>query len=182
MGTNTLEGPGFGAVRRMQEKGTAVIYVSHRMKEIREISETATIMRDGRAISTVDIQSVDTREIVRMMLGSEEKPGVAIARRRLGGVVLSARDIVAPPRLTGATFELRKGEVLRIAGLLGAGRTELLRIVAGLDRPQSGDVLVHGENVNKLNWHSRIKLGLGFTPESRKDDGIIPLLGIDETR
>ncbi|MCB1445210.1 MAG: sugar ABC transporter ATP-binding protein [Rhizobiaceae bacterium] len=170
----------FGAVRRMQEKGAAVIYVSHRMKEIREIADSATIMRDGKAISTVDIGSVDTREIVRMMLGSDEKHGTTIARRVLGDVVLSVRDVVAPPRLSGVTFDLRKGEVLGVAGLLGAGRTELLRIIAGLDRQQSGHVVIHGRNVDGLNWHDRIGLGLGFTPESRKDDGIVPLLGIDE--
>jgi simple sugar transport system ATP-binding protein len=126
------------------------------------------------------VKSVDTREIVRMMLGSEERRGEAIARGSFGETVLSVSDIAAPPRLAGVTFDLRRGEVLGIAGLLGAGRTELLRIVAGLDRPESGTVHMLGADVTALGWHERMKRGLAFTPESRKDDGIIPLLGIDE--
>jgi len=135
----------FDVVRRLQERGSSVIYVSHRMEEIREIADSATIMRDGKAISTVHVRSVDTYDIINMMLGEEgsnsqtsTRTKTSFKKKKFDHDVLELRHITAPPRLRDVSFSLKRGEILGIAGLLGSGRTELLRIIAGLQRPQSG--------------------------------------------
>jgi len=177
----------FAVVRRLKNKGSSVIYVSHRMDEIREIADSATIMRDGKAVSTLPVKSVDTHDIIKMMLGEEGEHTPISVRAKTSQTpkhydhpVLELHHITAPPHLNDISFALNRGEVLGIAGLLGSGRTELLRLIAGLDQPQSGDLLINGKNVARLGWHHRMRLGLGFTPENRKDEGIIPLLGVDE--
>ncbi|MDQ0467063.1 sugar ABC transporter ATP-binding protein [Labrys wisconsinensis] len=170
----------FAAVRRMKARGVAIIYVSHRMNEIRAIADTATVMRDGRAVSTLAVADADTRAIVRMMLGHDEKRDEIVEPHPAGPVLLSVRDIVAAPKLGGVSLDLNRGEVLGIAGLLGSGRTELLRILAGLDQPDAGSIAVDGRDLGRPTYHAMLKLGFGLTPESRKDDGIVPLLGIDE--
>jgi ABC-type sugar transport system ATPase subunit len=170
----------FSAVRRMREHGIALIYVSHRMNEIREIADTASVMRDGRIVSTLDIGTADTSDIVRMMLGHDERKDDLVIPRSAGGTLLAVRNISYPPKLRDISFDLRRGEVLGIAGLLGSGRTELLRIIAGQERADAGSVVLDGVDVTDENWAGMLKRGLGMTPESRKDDGIVPLLGIDE--
>ncbi|MGE0282827.1 MAG: sugar ABC transporter ATP-binding protein [Rhizobiaceae bacterium] len=170
----------FAAVRRMKERGVAVIYVSHRMKEIREIADTATVMRDGKSVSTVNIGAADTREIVRMMLGHDEKKDELVESREQGRVFLSVSNVASAPKLEDISFDLHEGEVLGIAGLLGSGRTELLRIIAGLDVADHGTIQFDGADTTREGWSGMLKRGLGMTPENRKDDGIVPLLGIDE--
>lgn len=170
----------FAAVRRVQAQGAALIYVSHRMKEIREIADSATVMRDGKIVSTVPIGAADTREIVQMMLGHDEKRDALVVPRPPGKTCLTIRNISAAPKLADISFDLHAGEVLGIAGLLGSGRTELLRIIAGLDAADSGKITLEGADVTDKGWNGMLRLGLGMTPESRKDDGIVPLLGIDE--
>jgi sugar transport system ATP-binding protein len=170
----------FAAVRRMKARGVAVVYVSHRMKEIREIADSATVMRDGQAVSTLDIGTADTREIVRMMLGHDEKKDELVEPQAPGPVILSVRGIASTPKLEDISFDLHKGEVLGIAGLLGSGRTELLRIIARLDPADAGSVTFDGKETADESWNDLLRRGLGMTPESRKDDGIVPLLGIDE--
>lgn len=170
----------FAAVRRIQTQGAALIYVSHRMKEIREIADTATVMRDGKIVSTLPVGAADTREIVQMMLGHDEGKDALVEPHPLGGTLLSVDQIARAPKLEEISFDLKSGEVLGIAGLLGSGRTELLRIIAGLDRPDAGTITLDGTDVTHEGWARMLKRGLGMTPESRKDDGIVPLLGIDE--
>lgn len=168
------------AVTRVAAQGIAVIYVSHRMNEIRQIAHSATIMRDGRIIDTVDVKGADTREIVRLMLGSESVQAAALEDRSQAEVVLEVRDLALAPKLSSISFSLRKGEVLGIAGLLGAGRTELLQAIMGVRRFDAGDVLAGGKSVRSAGYRQMVRRGFGYTPESRKEEGIVPLLGVDE--
>ncbi len=170
----------FGAVRRLAAAGIAVIYVSHRMAEIREIASSATVMRDGRVVDTVDIAGASTAEIVHMMLGHEAGEERLVARAADGPVVLEVKDLVSRPKLSGVDVALRRGEVLGVAGLLGAGRTELLHAIVGLAPIQGGTVTMNGRDLAGRSYIQRVRAGLGFTPESRKEDGILPLLGVDE--
>ena len=173
----------FKAVRALAAGGVAVIYVSHRMEEIRQIASTATIMRDGRVADTVVVADTSTRDIVRLMLGHDETQDETIAGKpdlADAPVVLRASGIAMAPKLDGIDLELRRGEVLGIAGLLGAGRTELLEVLAGLTSPDAGAVAIDGRTLPVADYRRRLELGLGFTPESRKEDGIIPELGVDE--
>lgn len=168
------------AVTRVASQGIAVIYVSHRMNEIRQIAHSATIMRDGKIIDTVDIKNADTQEIVRLMLGSEASQAAALEDRSSSEIVLEVRDLALAPKLSSISFSLRKGEVLGIAGLLGSGRTELLQAIMGVRRFDGGDVLADGKSVKSAGYKQMVSNGFGYTPESRKEEGIVPLLGVDE--
>lgn len=169
----------FKAVRSLAGAGIAVIYVSHRMSEIRQIAEAATVIRDGRVAGTVEVAGADTAEIIRLMLGRSEKDRL-VGEARGGDTVLSVRDLAVPPKLTGVSFDLRRGEVLGFAGLLGSGRTELLRAIGGLDAMRAGTVLLDDKDITRASYGERVRSGIGMTPESRKEDGIMPLLGVDE--
>jgi ABC-type sugar transport system ATPase subunit len=168
------------AVKRIAARGIAVIYVSHRMNEIRRIADSVTVMRDGRIVETVAVEGADTREIVRLMLGSELSEEAALVPATPGKVVLELKDIRLAPKLDGVSLELREGEVLGIAGLLGAGRTELLEIVMGIRSPSSGRVMVDGRDRGTGSYRDMVDRGFGFTPENRKEAGIVPMLGVDE--
>ena len=170
----------FRAVRGLAARGIAVIYVSHRMAEIREIADTATIIRDGRVIETLPVAEARTADIVRMMLGRAHAEAARPLPLPQGETLLSVRNLSVPPKLSGIELDLRAGEVLGIAGILGAGRTELLRAIAGLDTPASGTVTLLGRDVTNATFAAHVQAGLGFTPENRKEQGILPLLSVDE--
>lgn len=168
-------------VRRLSAEGVAVLYVSHRMEEIRQIADSATVMRNGRVIETVSIAGADTGRIIHLMLGEALDAAPVIgAGRALGEVLLEVRELSLPPKLESVTFTARAGEVLGIAGLLGTGRTELLRAIAGYERAKSGEVVVRGVPEPRPTVSRMRRLGVGMTPEDRKGSGIIPGLGIDE--
>jgi simple sugar transport system ATP-binding protein len=169
-----------GAVTRIAAEGIAVIYVSHRMNEIRQIAHSATVMRDGRIIDTVDVQGAQTREIVRLMLGSEASQSAALDTRAREKIVLEVGNLALAPKLSSVSFKLREGEVLGIAGLLGAGRTELLQAIMGVRGFDGGRIVVDGKAVKTPRYKEMVARGFGYTPESRKEEGIVPLLGVDE--
>lgn len=167
------------AVRRVASNGVAVLYVSHRMNEIRRLADTATVLRDGRIVSTLPVAAARTADVVQMMLGRSDETRASF--HGVGGeAVLTVRDITLPPKLRHVSFALRKGEVLGIAGLLGSGRTELFEIIMGLRRAAGGNIRVGDEEIPRPSYRGMIQRGFGYTPESRKEDGIVPLLGVDE--
>jgi simple sugar transport system ATP-binding protein len=168
------------AVTRIASEGIAVIYVSHRMNEIRQIAHSATVMRDGRIIDTVDVKGAETREIVRLMLGSEASQAASLKTNSRDKAVLEVRDLALAPKLSSVSFTLEEGEVLGIAGLLGSGRTELLQAIMGVRSFDQGRILVDGDEVKTPRYKQMVARGFGYTPESRKEEGIVPLLGVDE--
>ena len=168
------------AVRRIAADGISVIYVSHRMNEIRQIADTVTIMRDGRIIETVPVEGANTNDIVRLMLGADLAEQARIQPAPRGKVVLDVRDLSLSPKLEDVSLKLHQGEVLGIAGLLGSGRTELLQAIMGIRNRSSGEIRVDDKPVDAVTYRGMLAKGFGFTPESRKDDGIVPMLGVDE--
>lgn len=170
----------FNAVRTISEQGVAVLYVSHRMKEIRAVADTATILRDGRLIATKKIVDTTTEEVVEMMLGASVDTAAPIMTSRpQKTVAFSVRNLALPAKVENVSFDLHEGEVLGIAGLLGSGRTEILRAIAGLDKAERGEVK-HRTHELKGTFRQRLRNGIAITPEDRKDDGIFPLLGVNE--
>jgi sugar transport system ATP-binding protein len=167
------------AVRAVAANGVAVLYVSHRMNEIRRLADSATVLRDGRIVSTLPVAEARTEDVVQMMLGRPEETR-AVVPADGGEAVLTLKDIALPPKLRRVSLTLRRGEVLGIAGLLGSGRTELFEIIMGLRAASSGELTVDGSKISRPTYRSMIRRGFGFTPESRKEHGIVPLLGIDE--
>jgi simple sugar transport system ATP-binding protein len=167
-------------VRRVAEQGVAVIYVSHRMDEIRQVADTATVVRDGMIVETLPVGTASTREIVTMMLGTAPEAVAARVRRPSPEPpVLSARGL-RTDKLDGLDIDIRPGEILGIAGVLGSGRTETLRVLVGLDRAGAGEVRFRGEAVRQGAFAGMLRRGLGITPENRRRDGIVPLMGVDE--
>ena len=168
-------------VQRIKQDGVAVIYVSHRLDEIRRIADSATIIRDGRIVATSPVAGLSTADVVRMMLGSSEGAEALLSEPASPGATLIAvRNVRFEPKLVDVSLDVRAGEVLGIAGLLGSGRTELLQVMAGLQKPDSGSVTVEGERIEGRGLRRALKAGIGITPEDRRTDGIVPFLGVDE--
>jgi sugar transport system ATP-binding protein len=173
-------------VRRLAETGVAIVYISHRMDEIRRVADSVTVMRDGALIDTVQVGSASTREIVTMMTGDRAAAAAAGTvsvreRRELptdAPAALSVQDL-GNEHLDGISFDLRQGEILGVAGVLGAGRTSLLRALAGAD-PSSGTVFVHGEHVGRRHLAAMQRRGIGLAPEDRKAQGLALSLSIRE--
>ncbi|NEE03702.1 sugar ABC transporter ATP-binding protein [Phytoactinopolyspora halotolerans] len=159
-------------VRRLAASGVAVIYVSHRMDEIHKVADSVTVLRDGEHVDSQPIEHVSTQDIVVKMTGGaihNHRPESSSAR---DPVVLSVRGLAHGTRLQDISFELRAGEVLGLAGLLGAGRTELLRCLYGLDRPERGTVELDGRSYAPRSPRAAIRAGIGFAPEERKHAGL----------
>lgn len=186
--TSSLGGAEVGrvldAVREAARAGTAVIYVSHRMEEIRQVADTATVMRDGRVVATAPVTAMSTADVVSLMLGAAATATAAAPALAAGSVaaapLLVVRDLASPPRLRGVSFALRAGEVVGIAGLLGSGRTELLECILGLRPIEAGTIELDGATVGRPRLRAMFARGIGYAPEDRKERGIVPMLGIDE--
>lgn len=170
-------------VRRIAETGVAVIYVSHRLDEIRQVATSATVMRDGRVVETVDLEDVSTARVVELMLGDaareQRRPDLRPIDRTVEPL-LSVRSLVAPPKVEDVGFDVHAGEVLGLAGLMGSGRSETLRAIAGFDPIGAGEIHVAGHHVGSVTARGMKGLGIGMTPEDRKSSAIVPLLGVDE--
>ncbi|ADH66806.1 MULTISPECIES: sugar ABC transporter ATP-binding protein [Nocardiopsis] len=169
------------AVERVASRGVGVIYVSHRLDEIRRVADTVTVMRDGAVVETTPVRGATTRHIVSLMLGGETKEENRPVRRAAasGTPLLSVRDLAVPPKVDGVSFDLHPGEVLGLGGLMGSGRTEILRALAGFT-PSRGTVEVDGSPVARPTPRAMKRLGVGITPEDRKGEGVVPLLGVSE--
>ncbi len=157
----------------LASRGVSIIYVSHKMDEVFKVCSHATVMRDGHLVGEVDLHTTNEGAVVAMMVGRT----LAVATHRSSATpetVLSVRGLTAGTRVVDASFDLRRGEVLGIAGLIGAGRTELLRLIAGADRPTSGSIVLNGSPLATGGTRAAIAAGIGLVPEERKRDGIIP--------
>ena len=169
------------AVKKMSALGVAVIYVSHRMEEIRRIASCATVMRDGQVAGDVMLENTSTHHIVSLMLGRDHVDIAQVAPQEIvDQAVLEVRALRHKPKLEDISFTLRRGEVLGIAGLLGAGRSELLKAIVGLETYEQGEIVINGEKITRPDYGDMLKRGIGYTPENRKEAGIIPWLGVDE--
>ena len=170
----------FGVVRRLAADGVGVIYISHRLDEVRRIGNRVTVLSDGRTVATGLPADTSPDVLVEHMVG--RKVAQLFPERAPGGdaPVLEVRGLRRAPDVKETSFTVHAGEVLGIGGLVGAGRTELLRLVYGLDRPDAGTVTVDGKKLPAGNARAAIAAGLGMAPEDRKSQGL--LLGWSLTR
>ena len=163
-----------GLIRRFTRPGTGVIYISHRMDEIKQIADRITVIRDGTYIDTLDAASAGTATVISLMvgraLGDGARPqGVRPDRE----TVLSVRGLSTKKLLRDVSFDLRRGEILGFAGLMGAGRTEVARALVGADRKESGRVTLRGEEVRIASPADAARLGIGYLSEDRKRYGLL---------
>ncbi len=162
----------FGIIRDLKAKGIAVIYISHRMEEIFEICETVTVMRDGQIIGTRDVDKVSSKELVEMMVGRELDSAFPSRNVEIGEEVLRVENLCRKDRKQDVSFSLHKGEVLGVAGLVGAGRTEIMRAVFGVDYINAMNVYIHGKKVRIKTPAQAQKYGVAFLTEDRKLEGL----------
>ncbi len=163
----------FQVVGRLRTRGVSVIYISHFLEECQRLCQRYTVLRDGESVGTGDMASVRLPEIIRLMVGRDLAEIYPRTPHQLGGAVLEVRNISARPKPRSVSFTLREGEILGLAGLVGAGRTETLRALFGLDRIRDGVVLVNGEERTHANPSSRLRDGIGLLSENRKEEGLM---------
>ncbi|CAN5743364.1 sugar ABC transporter ATP-binding protein [soil metagenome] len=164
----------FGIIRDLKEQGTGIIYISHRMEELKAISDRITVLRDGAYIATLNTAETDLRQVISLMVGRQ----ISTATRPAGTsgdrpTVLRVEGLTTKGLLSDVSFELRQSEILGFAGLMGAGRTEVARAICGADRPDSGDIFVHGEKVHIDDPSDAARLGIGYLSEDRKRFGLM---------
>ena len=163
----------FAVMHALKDKGVAIVYISHRMEEVFAHCDTITVMRDGYAISSKPTRETNMEQVVRDMVGrsiTEYYPG---RTNEPGEIVLEVKNFCQDGLFNNISFKLRKGEILGVAGLMGAGRTEIMRALFGVDSCKHGEVYLHGKKVCIKKPEDAIKAGIGFITENRKSEGLI---------
>jgi ribose transport system ATP-binding protein len=169
----------FAAIERLRARGTSVIYISHRLEEVARIGDRVTVMRDGRRVGTLPAKTTPIPELVRMM--ADREVGEHYPRRRSapGEELLRVEGLNRGRLVRGVSFSLRRGEILGITGLLGAGRTELARTLVGAERAESGTVRLGGRPIVIRHPKDALAHGLGLVPEDRKTQGLVLGLSVE---
>lgn len=163
----------FKIIRELKEKEVSIIFISHIIDEVLEISNRITVLRDGNYVDTVNAADTNPRKIVQMMVGRELKdfyPKIAVKR---GQVVLEVKKLTKKSKYEDISFQLHEGEVLGFAGLVGSGRAQVMRGIFGIETPDSGEVLIKGKSVKTKSLFETIKMKMGFVPEDRREEGLI---------
>ncbi|MEM8665518.1 MAG: sugar ABC transporter ATP-binding protein, partial [Pseudomonadota bacterium] len=167
-------------IAQLADKGVSVIYVSHRMDEVFQLCGRATILRDGAVVDDLALEGVSRDTVVSKMVGRKLFAAQHRSFRKPDApVVLDVARLSRPPAVKGVSFKLHRGEVLGIAGLVGAGRTELVRLIAGVDAATAGTVRAFGKTLPSASVRAANRAGIGLLPEERKRDGIIPIRPVD---
>ncbi len=162
----------FEIVQMLKSKGVTIIYISHRIAEVFQISDRVSVLRDGRFIKTVMTNEVDRDELIRLMVGREVSDTYPKRDFAPGEVVLELRDVCGNG-VENVSFAVRSGEIFGLSGLVGAGRTETMRMIFGADPIDSGEVLLNGQPVHPKHPAEAVKLGIGLIPEDRKQQGLL---------
>jgi ribose transport system ATP-binding protein len=168
----------FTTIRSLKNNGVSVIYISHRLEEIKQIGDRITVMRDGRVIGTISVKDGDRSTIIRMMVGRDVLVEPRECRTQPGEPVLKVEHFSVPGKIHDVSFDIKRGEVVGMAGLIGAGRTELARAIFGADQGGQGNVILDGKPVHIKSPKDAIKAGLALVPEDRKVQGIIGVLSV----
>ena len=163
----------FGVVSDLKAQGMTIIYITHFLGEVSSIADSATVLRDGSVVATRPVTRLPLRELVSLMLGREPASRAFAASAATGAARLESRELARRGEFSGISFALRKGEVLGVVGLVGSGKTELARAIAGAARPHSGSLLVGGKHVRFHGPRAAVRAGIGMAPEDRKSQGLI---------
>jgi inositol transport system ATP-binding protein len=170
----------FKIIKDLKAKGVAIIYISHKMDEIFEISDTITVLRDGRYIATKSASELDKQSLISMMVGREIDHMFPESNNIKGDLALSVKGLSKKDQFTDINFEVRAGEILGFAGLMGAGRTEIARVIFGLDKQDGGEIIIKNKSVTIKNPRQSIENGIGYVSEDRKGLGFIPGMSVKD--
>jgi rhamnose transport system ATP-binding protein len=169
----------FGVVRALKARGAAVLFISHRLDEIFTICDTVTVLRDGEVTHDGRTADMDTDELVRRMVGRELGQLFPKLDAKIGESVLRVNRLTREGVFIDVSFEVRRGEIVALAGLVGAGRSEVARAIFGVDRPDAGDVSVDGLRLKPGSPSAAMKAGIGLVPEDRRQQGLVMELSIE---
>ena len=170
----------FKIIKKLKESGVGIIYISHKMEEIKMISDEITILRDGKWISTNDVSKISTEQIISMMVGRDLTERFPKKDNTAKEMILEVKNLTAlnQPSIQDVSFELYKGEILGIAGLVGSKRTEIVETIFGMRPKEHGEIILHGKAVKNRNPEEAIKNGFALVTEERRSTGIFSMLDI----
>jgi ribose transport system ATP-binding protein len=167
----------FGLIDRLKKQGKAIVYISHFIEEVKRVADRVTVLRDGKVVGSSEVTAIGTEKIIALMVGREVEELYPRSVRRPGEVILEVRDLAGYEKPTCASLQLRRGEVLGIAGLVGAGRTELVRALFGLDPVRRGHIKL-GVYVGPASPTRRWMQGAGIMSEDRQEEGLVLSLSV----
>ena len=170
----------FRVIRKLRDEGRGIIYISHRLDELRAIADKVSILRDGENVISGDLKDFSIDDIIRHMVGREIQDKFPRILCEKGKEILRVESLNAGPKVRDISFSLYEGEILGIAGLMGAGRTEMTRALFGVDEKTSGKIYLFGEEVKANSPKDSIELGMALIPEDRRKDGLCTDLSIRE--
>lgn len=168
----------FRIIKFLKSEGVTIIYISHRLEEIYEVCDRVTVLRDGRHVATQNVEDVTMEDLIRMMVGREVVEKFPRVVHTAGEEVLRVEGLTRRGTLENISFSLRKGEILGIAGMVGSGRTELLRAIYGVDPVDEGKIYVRGKEAHIRSPLDAINHGIALLPEERKAHGLVLLLSV----
>ena len=170
----------FRIINRLKQSGVAIVYISHKMEEIKMISDEITILRDGKWISTNDVSKISTEQIISMMVGRDLTERFPKKDNKAKEMILEVKNLTAlnQPSIQDVSFELYKGEILGIAGLVGSKRTEIVETIFGIRPKEKGEIILNGKTVKNKNPEDAIKNGFALVTEERRSTGIFSMLDI----
>ena len=168
----------FGVIADLKQRGVAVIYISHKMEEVFRIADTITVLRDGRYVATHDAAELDASRLIALMVGRELNSVFPGSTSEAGEVALEVQGLTQVGRFRDVSFQLRRGEVLGIAGLMGAGRTELVSAIYGLTKADAGEIRVNGQAVRIASPRHALSCGIAMVTEDRKQFGLVPRMSV----
>ncbi|MFK7778738.1 MAG: sugar ABC transporter ATP-binding protein [Gimesia sp.] len=171
----------FSVIRELKARGVSIIYISHRLGEVKELADSVVVLRDGENAGILDRDSISHAQMVQMMVGRTVSQFFPHTSHQPGEVVLEVKNLRTPANPNHQIdFALKKNEIVGISGLVGAGRTELLQVLFGIDAPRGGSILVNGQQISIQSPKDAIKAGLALVPEDRKLQGLILEMAVRE--
>lgn len=162
----------FSIIAKLKAKGVTVIYISHRMDEVFQITERVTVLRDGQYVTTINTADTNRQQLVNLMVGRELNENFPTRKTPVGDVILEAKNLTGNS-VENISFRLHRGEVLGFAGLVGSGRSETMELICGAKKMDSGEVWMNGQKMHITSPASAIEHGIGLIPEDRKEQGVI---------
>jgi methyl-galactoside transport system ATP-binding protein/inositol transport system ATP-binding protein len=168
----------FSLMRKVKEEGRSIIYISHKLDEIYKITDRVVILRDGEFIASADIDKIEVNKMIEMMVGREINDFFPKIKCEIGEVKMKVEGLSSGKKFHDISFDVRKGEILGVAGLIGAGRTELIETIFGIRKKTAGKVFIDGKEVDIKSPADAIENGMAFLTEDRRLNGIFPVLSV----